>query len=269
MVTSAKTQRLSLIQKSLHSYSTQTHRKKELVVVLDCPSPTEERAFNRLVEKLPSKVQVTIKKPEKKLSLGGLRNFALQLARGDVICQWDDDDLYHPTRIEFQLKQLVEKGVGAVFLQQIVHYFAKSKTCYWTDWRRLPYQVLPGTLMVRKSDCIQYRKKARGEDMCFLTRLQQWTRVEALDSPPFLYVYVFHGGNTWNNSHHLRLARAASVSRRRIISQHVPLFSGLQEAGLNIQDLSFADSRGMPVFGINRYDLQLPLLAKSTRLGFL
>ena len=36
------------------------------------------------------------------VSLGAARNLTVDTARGAYVCQWDDDDLYHPERLRIQ-----------------------------------------------------------------------------------------------------------------------------------------------------------------------
>jgi glycosyltransferase involved in cell wall biosynthesis len=50
-------------------------------------------------------------------TLGDLRNLALELAYGDWLIQWDDDDWYGPERIEAQMRA---RRSGAAVLVGIV-----------------------------------------------------------------------------------------------------------------------------------------------------
>ena len=57
------------------------------------------------------------------LTLGELRNFSVQLARYPLVCQWDDDDLYHPRRLETQFAYLKIHCADFCFLTDQLHFF--------------------------------------------------------------------------------------------------------------------------------------------------
>src|SRR5579863_5497970 len=102
MVTLAVPERLFYLQRSVGDYCRQTHRNKELVIVLDLGPRETKMAIAEHIRSL-QRNDIRVVDPGRKLSLGALRNIARENARGDVHCQWDDDDLHHPERVERQL----------------------------------------------------------------------------------------------------------------------------------------------------------------------
>lgn len=241
MVTSLSAKRFPRVKKSILSFTHQTYPNKELLIIIDSPSYFEEVQLIHFIRQLRSINPIRILKPSGKHALGTLRNMAMTKAKGDFLCQWDDDDLYHPTRIEYQLDALLKSNAGAVVLQNFLHYFEKTQICFWADWSRVPYKALPGTILVRKSECIPYKRAKKGEDQSFLSRLQLRTKVLALDNKPFLYIYVYHGSNTWNFNHHLRLAKAASVSEKMLCTHLKSIISGMGESGLPTRGITFVN----------------------------
>jgi glycosyltransferase involved in cell wall biosynthesis len=155
--------------------------------------------------------------PRTKHTLGALRNLSVEAASGTVVCQWDDDDFSHPTRLAEQYRLLRGEGAIAVALQEVLHLFPQSREMYWTNYRNAPDGCLAGTVMFRRS--VRARspedgpESSREEDSALLRRLKAEGKVVYLAGAPHLYVYVYHGGNTYDGEHHRMLARLLSISR--------------------------------------------------------
>ncbi len=80
-------------------FHTQDYPRKELVILNDC-------AGQRFHYDHPD-VRI-VNRNERYGSLGEKRNAAIELARGELIAVWDDDDLYLPWRLSFSLGQMFE-----------------------------------------------------------------------------------------------------------------------------------------------------------------
>jgi len=158
------------------------------------------------------------------MSLGALRNIAVQHCRGEWICQWDDDDRYSTWRLELQASAAESAGAGACFLHEQLHFFIDTREMFWTDWRLLrgvekfhpPGSCIPGTVFFRRNK-IKYPEEGalaiRGEDSVLMTQLWQAGAV-VVESPPGTYMRTFHGENTWHREHHLALVRTRSTNAR-------------------------------------------------------
>jgi hypothetical protein len=57
-----------------------------------------------------------------------------------------------------------------------------------------------GSLVAERSVVPPFPDLARGSDTPVITRLMEEEKLVALDRPD-LYVYVYHGANTWNRAH--------------------------------------------------------------------
>jgi hypothetical protein len=128
-------------------------------------------------------------------TLGTLRNRAVSLARGDYVCQWDDDDLYDPARIELQMEVLLRTRAAACMLLRW--------TIWWPDRQRLAVsrrRAWEGSLLCERAQMPLYPDLRRGEDTPVAETLIANARVALLDSPR-LYVYVAHEGNTFSADH--------------------------------------------------------------------
>ena len=223
--------RLEYFKRSVRDYCRQTHLRKELVIVLDAGPPEAVAAVACFVQGL-GRSDIRLVRPDGKHSLGGLRNISLDCAHGDCICQWDDDDLHHPQRIERQLDALVAQDGEAVHLEEVMHLFTALREIYCTNWRATEAGVLPGTLLCRRSAPIRYPESGResrfGEDTSVSLQLRARGGYVVLRRAPWLYVYVSHGGNLWPDDHHRMLASELCLSRSLIQRREAELRDGLR-----------------------------------------
>lgn len=231
MVTLPVAQRLCFLQRSVAAYCRQTHRNKELVIVVDQGTAAAKSAIAAHVASL-GRDDIRLVDVRGKLSLGALRNLSRESARGDVLCQWDDDDLHHPRRVEQQLAALIKLGGQASHLQEVMHFFARSRLIYCTNWHATEAGGMPGTLMFRRSAQMRYPETGpssrRGEDSVVVSQLRQRGELHALAGAPHLYVYVSHGGNTWADDHHEMLATRLGISRGLLLRREAQLREGLR-----------------------------------------
>jgi glycosyltransferase involved in cell wall biosynthesis len=208
MVTPAVPARPAMLAAALARLRAQTRPVDELVVVAAEPTAgigELEPAFADLG------IPVRVVPGPPGASLGALRNLSVTSATGDVLCQWDDDDLPHPERIARQLD--VIENADAVYLSEVWQWFPSARELFWTTYRRLPHACHPGTGMFRASQAPRYPEIARGEDTAACLDLMSRHHVVFLESAPDLFVYVSHGGNTWGQDHHRMLARELGLSR--------------------------------------------------------
>jgi glycosyltransferase involved in cell wall biosynthesis len=154
-------------------------------------------------------------------SLGALRNLSVASADGEFVCQWDDDDRYHPCRLERQSQRLRECGSDFCFMADQLHYFSCEARLYWDDWTMegRPLDLIQGTLFARRNLMPAYPDRAIGEDTPHLIEiLRRGHRIARLQDEPYLHVYVFHGANAWDQAHHTRIAQWKHVSGARLLN---------------------------------------------------
>ena len=203
--------RLALARRAIDCLRAQTHDNVELVIVTD-GTPSYGRLLQRyaiergLVVKL-----VPVTGPRQ--SLGALRNLSFAAATGDVVCQWDDDDCSHPTRIARQLDRLRSTDSRACLLTDHLQYLDDNRALVWVDWtlggRSGRDQLLPGTLMMAADRRFGYPETGpyaqRGEDSALLNSLVDRVPVASLRGEGHLYLYTYHGRNTFDREHHHRM----------------------------------------------------------------
>ena len=184
---------------AIAGFLAQTHQPRELVIVTDTPS---QPLIDHLDALSDPRIRLIRAAPA---PLGNLRNVAVAAAAGDIVAQWDDDDLYAPDRLAAQLAALKQGGDAAILLERW--------TMWWPDRYRLALsgrRGWEGTLLGWKDRLLLYPDLVRGEDSAMIdAMLAAGTPIGLIDRPD-LYCYVVHGGNSWNRQHFKRLFDAAS-----------------------------------------------------------
>jgi glycosyltransferase involved in cell wall biosynthesis len=198
----------------------QTRENKELIIVTDAGAPSGKSAIATYVSSL-GRHDIKIIDPPTKLTLGALRNLSWTSASGDVVCQWDDDDLHHPRRLESQLSAHHASGSQAVCLQGMMLYFSGSRALYCTNWHATPSKSFPASLMRVRSAPGPYPETGPasgiGEDMVIALEFQRAGGLRTLADAPHLYVYVSHGGNSFTPDNFRMLADKLAISRGLLI----------------------------------------------------
>jgi glycosyltransferase involved in cell wall biosynthesis len=186
--------RRALARRSVNCFLAQRYPNRELVIVDDgtedyapilAAVPPERLIYHRI-----SKDAAT--------TLGELRNLTLELARGDVIAQWDDDDWFDAERLPRQLAALGDKA--AVWMPATLMHLDDPA------WLDRPYVSFfqggaPSTVVHRRRDDIRYPAERKGEDS---TYRDAWRalghRIMPVDDAGLL-IRCFHGKNTWDRDH--------------------------------------------------------------------
>ena len=180
-------------------YQRQTWPHRELLIVCGVPG-------NQLADYVAALGDPTIRfVSTDPASLGELRNVSVDAARGSLLCQWDDDDLYHAQRLEFQHEQLAASAAAAHFLRRLV--------VWWPAQRRLAIskrRVWEGSMLVRREALGRYLPIGRREDTRAVGDLRQHRDRIALTDEPLAYCYIIHGSNTSGPGHVARLFATAS-----------------------------------------------------------
>jgi glycosyltransferase involved in cell wall biosynthesis len=145
---------------------------------------------------IPADPRIRYFREERRLSVGAKRNRLCELARGDVIVHWDDDDYYAPWRLRYQVEALLASEADACGLDRVL--FHQPDEDRWWEYRYPPGSrpwLHGATLAYRKSFWRRhpFADVQIGEDTRFV-----WSagaRLLALSDPTF-YVGRIHPGNT-------------------------------------------------------------------------
>lgn len=185
-----------LLKRAMACFHAQTHPDKELVVLCE----EDDAATLRLLDGLPAsgELKILIVPRETGRHLGYLRNYAIARASGNYICQWDDDDWYHPERLRYQLSLIEGTHYAACVLSRELIFDTRSGTAWLSCQRHWE-----GSVLCRREEALEYpySNLEKGEDTPMILSLQR-QRLLYTDpaSTPF-YIYIFHGENTWDYDH--------------------------------------------------------------------
>jgi hypothetical protein len=183
--------RSATARRAITCFRNQTYASLELVVVEDGTDDALEQYIRDLED---ARIRYHRLPPEGR-TLGELRNEAVDRATGPYVCQWDDDDLYDPERVETQMAAILALGAEACFLAR--------EQLWWPDRRKLGVscaRVWEGSMVCAVDRLPRYPAQRRGEDTPVAEEVVRTCRVVSVDAPA-LYTYVCHGANTFNESH--------------------------------------------------------------------
>jgi len=125
--------------------------------------------------------------------IGTLRNRSLAEARGDWMCQWDDDDLSHPGRIAMQMTAAAAVDTDACVLFRETLWRPRLDQVAWTAPRLWEH-----SLLARRAIVPAFPPLRRGSDTPVVAAIAARGPVALLDEPR-LYV---HAGRTGGVSIH-------------------------------------------------------------------
>jgi len=204
--------RVKHVIEAIRCYLAQTYPNTELVVVSQGGS-AENCEINRFIE-ASHRRDIRFYVAPRRHSLGAMRNLSCELASGEILCQWDDDDLYSHTRISDQYKSLSSHSKhSASAFSKFLKYFKNSGEMYWCDWIGEGVdssRFLCGSVMFPKKIFHRYRSLLYPEsgdqchveeDLNVLCKLLD-CGVVANTGGGHQYVYVYHGDNTYPLKHH-------------------------------------------------------------------
>lgn len=193
-----------LMRQAVECYQRQTWARRELVVVTAEGDP---RVIQTVLANAGVR-QAVLASVGPGLTLGDLRNLAMARAQGEILVQWDDDDLYDPSRVATAVAVLGASGASAAFLDRWLVWWPARELAAIS--RR---QVCEGTMAIRRDSARVYPAAAQAEDSDLLRRLQHDEPIALVDAP-LQYVYVVTGRNTWDAAHfEAEIGRAEHVFR--------------------------------------------------------
>ena len=199
--------RLSLIKSSIKCFSKQTYKNKELVILCHGSDKTIN-AIKKYIKDFDECIKlITI---EGNLSFWFLKNLIIELSTGDVICNWEDGDLYHPIRLTTQLRAILsENSIGSAYTQYL-KYFKKDGCLCWVDneqgsksyidWlekERMFVRFLARTIMFYKEffhkhvNFLYSETDDKVEDESMVRKLLNDGKISSIRTG-FQYVYVDH-----------------------------------------------------------------------------
>ena len=230
---------------AMECFARQTFEQKQLIVVHDGPVAFDQFLRN-LADDRPD-LDIRIFAVETGHTLGALRNIAVQAADHPLVCQWDDDDLYHPERLAVQYQAMQRDRSDFCFLTDQLHLFSDQAYLFWDDWSQETYpgNLIEGTLMGSKEHLGRYPEIPRGEDTELVHRLvTEGQKVTALGQHAWLYIYVYHGSNAWAADHHKAISWAKRLDGADLAERLDRLRQELVAYQLQMESVALPHSQG-------------------------
>lgn len=200
------------------NWARQSYQRKELLLVdssepeIDRSRPSPDRAFSRLAEFFFRCAGVTILRAPHGTAVGAKYARALEVAEGDYVCLWGDDDWQHPDRT----RRSVELGAGGWNVGWFLHVDGERVMQYRASlgsaWRTIASSALVPTALAREAG---FDDGHRGSDTRWIRRVVRcmgegypWTVAEAW---PYS-LWLVHGRNMTGRGYRWRpFERAALV----------------------------------------------------------
>lgn len=181
----------TLLKDSIVSYKNQIYENKELIVVYE----EGNKDINKIMSEFNSDdiKYIKVDSTDDKKTLGELRNISINESSGEYICQWDDDDWYHPLRLWEQFRDLkINNKNGSILSSWLVYDNVKNNLL---ECKRLSFIGWEGSFMYKKSELkTLYPSLKKGEDTTFIENIKDDLSVLY---KPELYIYRAHTENTW------------------------------------------------------------------------
>ncbi|MDI1443847.1 glycosyltransferase [Polyangium sp. 6x1] len=179
--------RAVFVPQSVHYFQRQDYPNKELVILDDSKA--------ELDIELPEAENVVYVHLRQRLALGAKRNICCEIARGDIIAQWDDDDWFAPTRLSVQAAPLLSGKADITTLRltrmlvlergEALAGGRRTADGYLVFWRAV-WQELAKYGNGNLHECTQFFERARGKG----------ARMVVLPDADQI-VCLRHRGNTW------------------------------------------------------------------------
>lgn len=193
MVTGKDAEHESFARLSVKSFLDQTYSNKKLLIINDGEYSLSDLNCDEIEE-------IRLDNSDRKLRLGGLRNYAFNyLSKDDIWTQWDDDDYRHPKQLEELYNFMVEGDHDVSYLGAFTWYFWNINHAKVT--RNIGETI--GSAMFRGIHA-EYSNEEKSEDYEYIfDKLKEELKLNIgiMDSHPSRYLYFIHGGNTWDERH--------------------------------------------------------------------
>jgi len=185
----------AILERAIRCFKAQTYRNKDLLIIFEDNNTIAPEVLADINDASISYLKIP---SELKLSLGEQRNMAVQHCKGDYFCIWDDDDWYHSCRLEHQMNSILFSQKPSSMLSFYIMFDEYENQAYLSQIR-----LYESSLLCKKTvfngDTI-YAPLHKMEDTHLSNNLIAKNYVFPLVMPQ-LYIYNYHGNNTWHREH--------------------------------------------------------------------
>jgi len=209
--------RYDQLRTAIDAFLKQTYAPKELVIVDDSTDamPIE---VNQLLA--ANKRSIKYVRLAKRRTIGYKRNKAISSSTGDVVSIWDDDDIHFPSRLDVQVRTLVQQhrpcDITLVGHRALYHLPSTPSKHLPNVCRRIPKHVhdawwykgyLCPSMTFRKrlwTELGGYRHVNKHEDYHFLRKAEQANAVIHVSTKSHFFAYTVHPGGVSSMHAYLR-----------------------------------------------------------------
>ena len=181
--------RRSLVPQAIRHFLRQDYPNRELIILDD--------GADCVADLIPQDERIRYLRLDRKLSMGVKHNLACEMARGEIIVHWDDDDWISPRRISYQVRELMEQPEAAICgLSRILFYDPRARRAWEYRYPGGRPWVIGSTFCYHKrfSERNHFPDMNEGADTTFVWNLHD-THVHAHPDHTF-YVGTVHSHNT-------------------------------------------------------------------------
>ena len=211
-----------MLQRVIECFRNQSYANRQMVIVYE---KSDEATSNFLrVHKWENSIKIVeVSYQPVKMVLGQLRNISIREADGDYVCQWDDDDWYDPDRLAVQMACVLQTRHPACVLSRWIVYDAIGRKAYLSNKR-----LWEGSILCEKSILQNkpYPEISKGEDTKVIDYLSDNDLLAVIPDMPELYIYTYHGANTWESSHFEDIFNASSELSPDDCAQVIDIMNG-------------------------------------------
>jgi len=154
------TNRPEMAKRAAFQFAAQSWGRKRLVVV----SPLAQSLFRW------ADLEFVFVKAKKNAAIGAMRQAALGAVETDYVTHWDDDEIYHPRRIEAYLEAMNRAGIVIGGVERHLYTDGRSVWRYDTRSRNLTGATL--TYLASAGREAGFRDIMVGEDEDFVNRIR-------------------------------------------------------------------------------------------------
>ena len=185
---SPKLNRRAFVRRAIQCFLAQDHPAKELIVLDD--------GEDSVADLMPRHDCVRYVRAGRYATLGAKRNAACELARGELIAHWDDDDWMAPQWLRSQVETLARANADLCGLDKVFFYAPETRQAWRYVYGGAQPWICGGTLcytaeLWRRN---RFAEITVGEDNGFVWSPQPKTM--AINEHGDLYIATVHPRNT-------------------------------------------------------------------------
>lgn len=187
--------RAKFVRQSINYFLRQTYPNIELIIVDDGDDSVEDL--------IPDDSRIKYIKLSSKYSIGKKRNLACEVAEGEIIMCWDDDDWHGPERIEQQISPLLNDDYDVSGIASLMYYSLIKQAFYVYKTEVFKDGIVGGTLTFRKrlwDEGLRFKNMSLAEDVDLQNSFKSTgARIKSVLAENIFFI-VRHDKNTWRVS---------------------------------------------------------------------